>query len=259
MTRIGLLVVAALAAGAMPAHGGARGDSAQALVVCAGRKNDKAVKVRADRCRSNETAVPLDAQTLQGFTPQQLMTARVVSPGTSVGGLSVVDAIGQLVGYVVMTPSGSRVVRPAATGLVALRIQHAIGGGAEVYSVAERGLRYFYRSADCSDEALLANGPGFDDVVREGHVLVGQEGSVVYAGDVGSSLALGLTGVQSYSVPVDAETGTSTHDSGDPVPVPIGGGRCCVSLSPYTELKSVGPVVTETLPTFVQPLHFAGF
>lgn len=260
MTRIGkLLVVVTVLAGALPAHGGSRGGATQALVVCTSQKNEQTAKVRVDRCRANETPVPLDAQTLQGFTPQQLMSGRVVPPGSGVDGLSLVDAIGQLVGYVIMTPSGSRVVRPAGTGLVALSIQHAVGGGSEVYPVMERGLRYFYRSADCSDEPLLANGQGFDDVIREGHVLVGQPGSVVYAGDFGSSQAIGLTGVQSYSVPVDDETGTCTHDQGDPVSVPIGGGRCCVSLSPYTDLKSVGPVVTEDLPTFVQPFHFAGF
>jgi hypothetical protein len=254
------LVVVTVLAGALPAHGGSRGGATQALVVCASQKNEQAAKVRVDRCRANETPVPLDAQTLQGFTPQQLMSGRVVPPGSGVDGFSLVDAIGQLVGYVIMTPSGSRVVRPAGTGLVALSIQHAFGGGPEVYPVTELGLRYFYRSADCSDEALLLNDQGFDGVIREGHVLVGQPGSVVYPGDFpGSSRSIGLVGVQSYSLPVDDETGHCNHDQGDPVSVPIGGGRCCVSLSPYTDLKSVGPVVTEELPTFVQPFHFAGF
>jgi hypothetical protein len=91
-------------------------------------------------------------------------------------------------------------------------------------------------------------------LIREGHIVAGQPTKVVYpGGDFDSS-----RGVQSYSLAADDETGRCSHDAGDPVSVPVGD-RCCISLSPYTEDKEVGPMVTEDLPTFVQPFHIAGF
>ncbi len=256
---VGMLAVVVTALAPPAAHGG-RGDTAKALVVCAQRRNDKVIKVRAGTCRSNESAVPLDADTLQGFTPQQLIAAKVLPSGSDgANGPSLVDGAGQLVGYLVPTPTGTRLLRPVGAGLVALTVQQATGAPADLAWRSERGLTYFHQSADCSSPPLLANGLGYDRVIRDGHILVGQEGKVVYPGDFDSSRALGLTAVQSYSTPADDETGTCSHDPGDPASVPVAGGRCCVSLSPYTELKDVGPLVSEDMPPFVQPFHIGGF
>jgi hypothetical protein len=241
-TVLGLVVLAVTALGHVTAH---------AVVVCARAKSASAVRVRAgDQCHSKETAVPIDADTLRGFTPEQLLTSRVVAPGSP--GLSVVDDLGQLVGYVIVAGSGTFVTRPTASGLVAIAIDQTHPGTLVYWNAFDRTLRRYYESTDCSGDALLLTSLG--GVIREGHVLGSQ---LLYPGDLDDVRTTRLRAVRSYSTGQDDERGGCTHDAGDPVSIPVGD-RCCFAM-PSAELKTAGPLVAEDLPTFVTPFHIGGF